>query len=174
MIDPGTHRAAVLLINTQGLLASGAFRSIEGDLARLIDDQPIGSAAMPVPTVYAIVDSILVALTALTLLPLFRMARWAATTAQRVGQRRHRARVVVRSVVESVGGLLLLTATGLVAAQLGATWGELAMLIPDLLAWVWGISGVLILTAVLRAVAAATPAVRRRREAISLAPSNSD
>jgi hypothetical protein len=162
MLNPRTHRGAVLLINSQGLLATGAFRSIEGGVARLLDDQPTGPDALPVPTVYAIVDSILVALTALTLLPLFRMARRAPTTGQRPSRRRHRARVVVRIAAELVGGLLLLTATGLFAAELGGTWLELATLIPDLLVWVWTISGLLILTAVLHAVAAAAPGVRSR------------
>jgi CubicO group peptidase (beta-lactamase class C family) len=162
MMDPRTHRAVVLLINTQGLLGTGAFRSIEGGVARLLDDQPTGPAAMPIPTVYAIVDSVLVALTALTLLPLFRLARRAASSAHPAGPRRHCARVVVRIVAELAGGLLLLAATGLFAAQLGATWWELAMLIPDLLVWVWVISGLLILTAVLRAVTAVAPRMGRR------------
>jgi hypothetical protein len=154
MINPRRHRAAVLIINTQGLLGVTAFRSIEGGLARLLDDQPPDSPPVPVPTLYAIVDSILVALTALTLLPLLRLGRWAKTTLPQRREQRHGRRVVARIAAELAGGLLLLTATGLFAAQLGATLLELAMLIPDLLPWLWGVSAALILTGLLHAVVA--------------------
>jgi hypothetical protein len=154
MMEPGSHRGAVILINAQGLLAVDAFRSIESGLARLLNGETPTSAPMPVPTVYGILDAILIALTALTLLPALRLASWARTTAPRRQQQGHARRVAAHIVVELGVGTLILAAVGLFTTQLGATWYEMALLIPDLLPWLWAISAVFILTGLTRALIA--------------------
>jgi CubicO group peptidase (beta-lactamase class C family) len=154
MMEPGNGRGAVILINAQGLLAVDAFRSIESGLARMLNGEIPTSAPAPMPTVYGLVDTILIALTSLALLPALRLAHWARTTAPRRRRQRLGRRVAARIVIEMGSGLLILAAVGFFTNQLGATWYEMALLIPDFLPWLWAISAVIILTGLTRALIA--------------------
>jgi CubicO group peptidase (beta-lactamase class C family) len=168
MMDPRTHRAAILLLNAQGLLAVNAFRSIEGGLAHLLDGRQPSTSATPLPVVYGVVDTVLVGLTTLILLPLARLPRWVRGQQSRSHQNRRRARLVGRVGAELGAGLGLFLATKLVADQLGATLAELSMLIPDLVPWLWGVSAVLVVTGLAHAYAGRR--VLRSRRAAPVQP----
>jgi CubicO group peptidase (beta-lactamase class C family) len=154
-MQPRFGRAVVLLINAQGLLATTTFRSIEAGLVRLTSGETPDQPGMSVPTLYGIVDAVLVALSALVLLPLLRLPRWARITAPVRAERRRGGRVAARVTAEIVVPLVTLAAgTVLVVQPLGATWHQMFLLVPDFVAWLWVAAAVTVGTGVARAITA--------------------
>jgi CubicO group peptidase (beta-lactamase class C family) len=153
-MEPGTERGAILLVNDQGLIATDAFRSIEYGLARLLADRSPGHPTTPVPQLYGYVDAGLVVITTLLVLPLIRIRRWARVVAPERLRRGQRARVMWRVGLEVTLPILVLGVLGFLLAQLGATWSEMFLLVPDLMSWITLICGVALLTGAAHAIIA--------------------
>jgi hypothetical protein len=153
-LEPGTQRGAIILINAQGLIATNAFRSIEYGLAALLADRSPGQQTTPVPQLYGYLDAGLVAITTLLLLPLLRMRRWARVVAPERRRRGQRARVLWRIGLEVALPVLILAVLGMLFAQIGATWPEMFLLVPDLLSWITLVCGVVLVTAAVRSILA--------------------
>ncbi len=148
-IEPETRRGAVLLMNANGLLASlSAFTEIEEGVARLLAAQePAPAASLSLPTLYLIIDAVLGGLIALTLWPLLRLRRWQ----QHQMGRLHLLRIGLRLLWEVGVPLTLLVGARLLLHALGAqSWAEGLLLFPDLGAWLWALSLVMLLTGALR------------------------
>lgn len=153
-LEPGTQRGAVLLINDQGLIATDAFRSIEYGLARFLADRSPGQPTTPVPELYGYLDAGLVAVTTLLVLPLLRMRRWARVVAPDRRRRGQRARVLLRIGLEVTLPVLVLGVLGVLFAQIGASWPQMFLLVPDLLSWITLMCAAVLVTAALHAVLA--------------------
>ena len=155
-IEPETRRGAVLLMNTNGWIPLfGAFEEIEEGVARLLAGQEPAPASSPsVRTLYLIVDAVLGGLFALTLWPLVRLRRWDQRLRQQphVG-RRHLLRIGLRLLWEFGLPLTLLIGARLLLGALHAlSWAEGLLLFPDVGAWLWTISVVMLLTGATRLV----------------------
>ncbi len=155
-IEPETRRGAVLLMNANGWTPLfGGFKEIEAGVARLLAGQePAPAASLSVRTLYLIVDAVLAALFALALWPLVRMRRWEQRLRQQHEEGRLRLlRVGLRLAWEFALPLTLLIGARLFLHALDAqSWAEGLLLFPDVGAWLWTISLVLLLTGATRLV----------------------
>ena len=107
---------------------------------------------MRLGTLYLIVDAVLAGLLALALWPLVRMRRWYQRQQHHTG-RRQRLRVGLRLVWEFGMPLTLLLGARLMLYLLGAqSWGEGMLIFPDVGAWLWVISLLVLLTGATRLV----------------------
>lgn len=154
VLEPELRRGAVLLFNSFSMLArTTAFAEIEAGLAQLLaEQQPAPLTSPSLPTLYAIADALLGGLLVLVLVPLMRMRRWATRLRQehQAGQVR-RLRLVLRLVWEFGLPLALLAAARWFLHMLGAqSWSEGLLLFPDLGAWIWVLSLLMLLTGTIR------------------------
>jgi hypothetical protein len=151
-LEPATRRGAVLLTNSNGLVASQAYTEIEHGVARLLAGQATGPSSMSLRTLYLLVDLVLAIVLALALWPLLRMHRWS----RQLVARRRRGRPVRLRLALRAGAEIGLPVLVLVAARLalraagGQSWGEGLSLLPDTGAWLWTLCVVVLLTGVLR------------------------
>lgn len=153
-IEPTSRRGAVLLINSQNMMAQfGAFPAIEAGLARLLAGQePTAAATLPLPTLYLIIDGVLGALLALALWPLLRLRRWE----HRLDQQQRAGQVRLRWVGLRLGWtfglpLALLIGTRLLLHGMGAqSWAEGTLLFPDFIGWLWALALLMLLTGTLK------------------------
>lgn len=155
-IEPDTQRGAVLLMNSQNMLAQfGAYKEIEAGVAGLLAGQELAMAtSLSLPRLYLIVDAVLGGLLALALWPFVRIRRWQQHLQQQreVGQLRW-LRMSMRLGWEFGVPLLLLAGSRLLLYLLGAqSWAEGFSLFPDFGAWLWAFCGVMLLTGVTRLV----------------------
>ena len=127
VLEPQTGRGAVLLVNTQGLLAASAVRNVEEGLSRLLDGREPPSPAASVHLVYLVADTLFLLLLAALVVPLARLRRWRRSP----DRLRHRRRAWARAVVECGGGLLIVGGLRFVFVQLGANWFEMLRSAPD-------------------------------------------
>jgi hypothetical protein len=154
-LEPAVGRAVVLLINAQGLLATTTFRSIEAGLVRLLAGQTPAAPGLSVPTLYGIVDAVLVALSALVITPLARLRPWARVTAPARRECGRGRRVAARVTAEVALPLLVLGAASvLLIWPTGATWHQAFLLVPDLVGWLWLACAAALLTGVAHAAIA--------------------
>jgi hypothetical protein len=155
-IEPKTERGVVLLINANGWLPLfGAFTQIQDGVARLLSQQePAPVAALSLHRLYLIIDAVLGGLVGLALWPLLRLRRWEQRLRQQhpVGRLRL-LRIGLRLLWEGGVPLTLLIGARLLLHILGAqSWAEGLLLFPDIGAWLWAISLVMLLTGALRLV----------------------
>ena len=154
-IQPETRRGAVLLMNASGWLPTfGTFKGIEEGVARLLAEQePAPTPSMRLGTLYLIVDAVLAGLFALALWPLLRLRSWEQRLRQHhpVGRLRLLG-ISLRLVWEFGAPLTLLVGVRLVLRAVIGTqsWGEDLLVFPDIGAWLWAISLVMLLTGVIR------------------------
>ncbi len=152
-IEPETRRGAVLLINSQNVLASvGAFTEIENGVAQLLaGQQPAPVSALSLPILYLIVDVVLGGLFVLAVWPLLGVRRWKPRLRWegRGGQLR-----TGLWLVQAFGlPLALLIGARLLLQAIGAqSWAEGLLLFPDFGVWLWGISLVMLFTGVSRVI----------------------
>jgi CubicO group peptidase (beta-lactamase class C family) len=155
-MEPESRRGAVLLMNSSGLLPDvTAFTEIKEGVARLLAGQePAPASSLSLPTLYLIVDAVLAALLGLALWPLLRLRRWDQRLRQNYLAGRPRLlRVGLRLGCEVGVPLLLLIGVRLLLDGLGAqSWYQGLLGFPDFVAWIWAISLLMLLTAVLRGV----------------------
>jgi CubicO group peptidase (beta-lactamase class C family) len=154
-LEPETRRGAVLLFNSFSLLADmTAFTQIKEGVARLLAGQEPAPVSSPsLPTRYLIVDAVLAALLALAVWPLLRLRRWEQRLRQQLPVGRWQlVRVGLRLAWEvSVPITLLFGVYLLLRATLGTlSWNEILLLFPDIGAWLWAISLIMLLTGALR------------------------
>lgn len=144
-LEPQHQRAAVLLINAQGMLAVSAFRRMEAGVTRALAGQDPGTTAwLTVPRLYVIVDVALALLTAMALVALVRLLRRRRELARR-------RRAIVRAVAEIAAGALAIGGVRWLFAMIGArNWGEVVHFVPDLVPWLLAVSGLLMLTGAVR------------------------
>jgi len=159
--EPGTDRGAVVLINTQGLLAIDVFASIQNGVARMLAGEQPQASSLTMPERYVIADAVLLLLSLLVIVPLVRLPRWR----RRRTERRHwAARAWSRIAVEVIVPVLLVGALWLAFRQLGArNWYEIISLVPDFVPWLLVMSGLLLLTGIARSVLAVKVAAAARR-----------
>jgi CubicO group peptidase (beta-lactamase class C family) len=164
-IEPSTNRGAVVLINDQGLLGVGAFASIQNAVARMLAGQQPQVTSLSVTQLYLIADAVMILLSLLVVVPLVRLPRWS----RRRTERRHWAvRAWTRITIEVLVPVILVSATWLALRQLGArNWYEIISLIPDFVPWLLLMSGLLLLTGILRGVLAVRAGHSARRSAPS-------
>lgn len=150
MIEPHTGRGAVLLLNSQNMLAQfGAFKEIEAGAARLLAGQePEPASSLSLSQLYLIVDVLLGGLLALALWPLLRLRRWERRLRQRQqAGRGRRGWAWARLSWEFGMPLALLLLARLLLHLLGAqSWAEGLSLFPDFGAWLWAIALLMLLT----------------------------
>jgi hypothetical protein len=155
-IEPQTQRGAVLLLNSQNMFAQfGAFKEIEAGVARLLAGQePAPLEALSLRSLYLIADVVLGGLFALALWPLLRMRSWV----QRLWQQQHtglkrRLRLGLRLGWEFGLPVAILLITRLLLHMLGAqSWAEGLLLFPDIGAWLWAITLLMLLTGAIRLI----------------------
>lgn len=151
-MEPASRRGAVLLINGQNMLAQfGAFGEIEAGVARLLADQePLPATGLRLPTLYLIIDAVLVLFLLLAIWPLLRLRQWQARRAEgRLRTPWVRLRLLWEfglPVILLGGGRLLLHALG---AQ---SWAEGLLLFPDFGLWLWTFSLLMGLTGALHLI----------------------
>jgi len=154
--EPQTRRGAVLLLNSFGTLADfTAFAEIKAGVVRMLAGlEPAPASSMSLPTLYLIVDAVLGGLFALTLWPLLRLRRWEQWLRQQSLTRRvSLARLGLRVGLEIAVPLTLLIGARLFLHGMGAqSWAEGFWLFPDLGAWLWALSLVMLLTGMTRLV----------------------
>lgn len=156
-IEPASRRGAVLLMNSQNMLAQfGAFPAMEAGLARLLAGQePTPVATLPLPTLYLIIDGVLGVLWALALWPLLRLRHWE----QRLYQQARAGQLRLRWVGLRLGWTFGLPLALLIGARLllygmdAQSWAEGALLFPDFIAWLWTFALLMLLTGTLRLIA---------------------
>ncbi len=156
-LEPETGRGAVLLMNSFSFLASvGAFKEVEEGVVRLVAGQePAAPSSVSLPALYVIVDAVLGALLVLSLWPLLRMRRWHArlrrdATSGRIG-RMQLLRLGLRLAWELAVPIALLAGARLALHAAGAqSWAEGFAVFPDLGAWLWVVSLLLLVTGALR------------------------
>ncbi len=169
-MEPESRRGAVLLMNSSGLLPDvTAFTEIKEGVARLLAGQEPAPASLSLPTLYLIVDAVLAALLALALWPILRLRRWDQRLRQHHQAGRPRLlRVGLRLGCEFGVPLLLLIGVRLLLDSMGAqSWYQGLLGFPDFVAWLWAISLLMLLTAVLRGVLVLR-ALRRTADARSV------
>jgi CubicO group peptidase (beta-lactamase class C family) len=153
-LEPGTRRAAVILVNGNGALPlTAAFRPIEAGVARILaDQQPAPPSRMGLRGSYLLLDAVLAVVLLLVMLPLARLRRWGrGLQRNRSEGRRRTLRTVTRGVLEIAIPLAVLGAARLALHVLGAqSWAEGLALLPDTGAWLWVVCLVVLLTGVLR------------------------
>ena len=148
-IEPQTRRGAVLLMNSQNMLAQfGAFPDIQNGVARLLAEQEPALTSPGLPTLYLIIDAVLCGLFALALWPVLRMRHWEQRLRQLQATGRLRLRwVSLRLVWEFGVPVTLLVGARLLLYLMGAqSWAEGFLLFSDLGAWIWAIALVMLLT----------------------------
>ncbi len=155
LMVPGMGRGAVLLINANNLLAlATAFTQIEEGLAQLLTGQEPALASLHLPTLYLIVDAVLIGLLTLALWPFLRLRRWEQQLAQHPPQHGRRLRMGLRVGWECVTPVMLLLGVYLLNRAVFGTqsWGEILLLFPDIGAWLWICSGLMLLTGAIRLI----------------------
>ena len=156
LIQPGTRRGAVLLMNANNVPALlTAFPEIQNGVARLLAGQePAPMSSLSLRTLYLIVDAVLGGLFALALWPFLRLRRWDQRLRQQPYVGRGRLlRIGLRLVWEFGVPLTLLIGARLLLGVMGAqSWDEGLLLFPDLGAWLWAISLLVLLTGATRLV----------------------
>jgi CubicO group peptidase (beta-lactamase class C family) len=154
-IEPQGRRGAVLLFNSQNMLAQfGAYQEIQEGVARLLAGQEPEAASLRLPTLYLLIDAVLGGLLALVLWPLVGLRRWERRLRlqQEVGRLR-RWRVALRLAWEFATPLALLVGARLLLHMLGAqSWAEGLLLFPDFGMWLWVIALLLLLSGTARLV----------------------
>lgn len=153
-IEPASRRGAVLLLNSQNMVAQFvAFREIEAGVARLLAGQePAPVTALPLPTLYTLIDAVLGGLFALALWSFLRLPHWEQRLRrqQAAGQMRL-WRVGLRVLWEITFSLSLLVGVRLLLHALGAqSWAEGLRLFPDFGVWLWLFALLMLFTGVLR------------------------
>ena len=171
-MEPTTGRGAVILINSQGLLATPAFRSIENGVARLLAGQDPDKSVVPVRTVYLGFDTLVLVSLTLALLPLIRARRWAGTAGRRPGGTLRRTRL--RIVAELAAPVLVLLGTRLVIGMIGATWREMFLLVPDVIGWLWALCVTVFATGLIHAAIAARHSGHRAQHGANTGPDPSE
>ena len=155
-MEPATRRGAVLLMNSSGLLQDlTAFTEIKAGVARLLAGQaPAPVAALSLRRLYLIVDAVLGGLFALALWPVLRLRWWEQRLRQQpYVDRRRLLRIGLRLVWEFGVPLTLLIGARLLLSALDAqSWEEGLLLFPDVGAWLWAISLLVLLTGATRLV----------------------
>jgi CubicO group peptidase (beta-lactamase class C family) len=159
-LQPGTGRAAVILINGNGVLPRAtAFASIEAGVARILaGQQPAPPSGLGLRRSYLVLDVVLGGLLLLALLPMLRLRRWGRRLWQdRVEGRPRTLRTGIRSGLEIALPVAVLTAARLFLHLLGAqSWAEGLAAFPDTGVWLWVVCLVVMLTGVLRLILART------------------
>jgi CubicO group peptidase (beta-lactamase class C family) len=159
-MEPGTRRAAVILVNGNGALPlTVAFRPIEVGVARILaGQQPEPPSRMGLRGSYLLLDVVLGVVLLLVLLPLIRLRRWGRRLQRDRSEGRPRTvRTAARGGLEIVIPLVVLGAVRLALHVLGAqSWAEGLALLPDTGAWLWVVCLVVLLTGVLRLAVART------------------
>ena len=157
-IEPETRRGAVLLMNASGWLPTfGTFKEIEVGVARLLAEQePDPESRLSLRTLYLIIDAVLGGLFALALWPLVRLRSWSERLRRQPAVGRWRVlRISLRLLWEFGLPLTLLIGVCLLLRALGVlSWAEVLLIFPDVGAWLWAISLLMLFTGVVRLVLA--------------------
>ncbi|MFO7171059.1 MAG: serine hydrolase domain-containing protein [Chloroflexota bacterium] len=154
LIEPETRRGAVLLLNSQSVIAQlTAYQELQGGVARLLAGREPVAGPLSLPALYLILDAALAGLLLLALWPTIRLRRWEERLEELRAGRRWRLRVGLRLAWELGAPLALLAGARLLLHALGAqSWREGLLLFPDTGAWLWAISLVVLLTGGARAI----------------------
>jgi hypothetical protein len=153
LIEPETHWGVILLVNANSLIPPG-LTSLDDGVTRLLVGQP-PQASLSLTTLYLIIDSVLVVLSALAVFPLLRLRRWS----RRFEQRQQRSPQFIRLGLRLTWDLALplvlaLGVFSFVSTMSGATFYDVWIGWPDLSSWLLAICTLLLLTGILRAVLA--------------------
>jgi len=155
-IEPASRRGAVLLMNSQNMLAQfGAFSEIQEGVARLLAGrEPRATTTLRLPTLYLIIDAVLGILFVLALWPLLRRRRWEQRLQQQQTAGALRLRWVRLRLAWEIGlPLTLLVGVRLLLHALGAqSWAEGLLLFPDFGAGLWAFSLLMLLTGALHLI----------------------
>ena len=152
-MQPETRRGAVLLLNSQGMLAEPAYQELVAGVARLLAGQePAPASSLSLGRLYLIVDAVLAALFALALWPLLRLPRWSAALRRRHSEARLRLPLLGLRLAAELGlPFVLLGGARLVLHIMGAqSWAEGLAVFPDFGAWLWAVSLLVLLTGAAR------------------------
>ena len=152
-MQPETRRGAVLLLNSQGMLAESAYQELVAGVARLLAGQePAPASSLSLGRLYLLVDAVLAALFALALWPLLRLPRWSAALRRRHSEARLRLPLLGLRLAAELGlPLVLLGGARLVLHIMGAqSWAEGLAVFPDFGAWLWAVSLLVLLTGAAR------------------------
>ncbi len=153
-MQPETQRGAVLLLNAGGIPVAEmtAYKELRDGVARLLAGQEPAPASLSLPTLYLIVNTVLAGLFALALWPLLRVRRWKQRLRQQqVGHWRLLLTGVRLAWEFGLPLTLLVGIRLLLGSQMGAqSWGEILSMAPDLGAWLWAISILMLLTGAIR------------------------
>ncbi len=157
ILVPESQWGIVVLSNESGLTAllSGSVENIAGGVMNMLVGQKPPPSGPAVGTLYLIIDSILVLISALVLWSALRLSRWSEKFGRRWRQpgRWKRGfnivRVGLRLVWELVFPALLL---GLPILNNYITWRGLFFNAPDIVSWLLVIFALLLITAIIRAV----------------------
>ena len=172
LIEPQTRWGAVLLVNANSLIPP-SLTSLDAGVTRLLAGQA-PQASTSLTTLYLILDSVLVVLSALAVFPLLRLRRWATKFEQRQRRRPQFLRLGLRLTWDIALPVALLLGVTLVASLEGApSWFWILIGWPDLGSWVLAICALLLLTAVLRVVLAIRVLRRTAAQTAAVTPSPS-
>lgn len=153
-IEPTSRRGAVLLLNSQNMLAQfGAFREIEAGVARLLAGQePAPTTALRLPTLYSLIDAALGSLLVLACWSFLRLPGWEQRLRlQQTAGQMQLWRVGLRVLWEVTLPLSLLVGARLLLHAMGAqSWAEGLLLFPDFGVWLWLFALLMLFTGVLR------------------------
>ncbi len=157
ILVPESQWGIVVLSNESGLTAllSGSVENIAGGVMNMLVGQKPPPSGPAVGTLYLIIDSILVLISALVLWSALRLSRWSEKFGRRWRQpgRWKRGfnivRVGLRLVWELVFPALLL---GLPILTNYISWRGLFFNAPDIVSWLLVIFALLLITAIIRAV----------------------
>jgi CubicO group peptidase (beta-lactamase class C family) len=152
LIEPGARRGAVLLMNANNLPAlMTAFKDIQEGVARLLAGQQPASESWSLPRLYLIIDAVLGGVFGLALWPLLRIRQWEQRLRQQpVISCRRLLWIGLRLAWEFAVPIMLLFGVYLfLRATIGTlSWSEILLLIPDIGAWLWTVSLVMLLSGV--------------------------
>lgn len=155
LMEPETRRGAVLLFNAFGIVAyENAYQELETGIARMLAGQaPLPETGKSLSTAYLIIDTVLVVLLGLALIPLLNMRRWQGwLLARQQAGRLPRTRVLLRAAWEIGFALIFLLVVRLVIIPgLGAqSWFEIFKGFPDFVLWLWAFALIGLVTGVAR------------------------
>jgi CubicO group peptidase (beta-lactamase class C family) len=152
--EPQTRRGAVLLINSWGIVAAPELEAIEAGVVRLLAGQdPAPASSLSLPTIYLILDAVMLGILSLALLPLLRMRRWNRRWQQNYLAGRPRWALLGLRLAYEIGvPVLLLIGLQWVLDQLGAqSWYEGLTFLPELVSFACTLALLMLLAAALRA-----------------------
>jgi hypothetical protein len=153
-IQPETRRGAVLLMNSQNMLAQfGASKEIEAGVARLLAGQePAASSALSLITLYLLLDAVLVQRLGPGAVVSSTSATWSSgcSSNSMLGSLRL-SWIGLQLGWEFALPLTLLLGARLLLHGLGAqSWSEGLLLFPDFGPWLWAFSLLMLLFRVIR------------------------